>query len=260
MDSKRSVAEFWDDSPCGAEDAPDLEIGSREYYEVIERARHESDDFVPRFMEFETWANKRVLEIGCGVGTDFRHFARAGARATGIDMSRESLSLARRSLEVFGLPGVLMVADGEHLPFADNSFDLVYSWGVIHHSPEPEKIIQEIHRVLKPRGHVFAMVYNRKSIFALQVWLYYGVLRGNPFVPPRTLISRHVESPETKAYSTDEVARLFGGFDQLSIRQVVTGYDLRIGRRIFLPKWLRKLVPSRFGWFTIVQALEPSGA
>ena len=256
MNLKRDVATFWDSQPCGSADGDSLEEGSREYFDLIERERIEREGSIAAHVDFEELSGKRVLEVGCGIGTDFRRFARSSAEAIGVDLSRQSLSLAKRSLDVYGLKSALIAADGERLPFGDNIFDLVYSWGVIHHSPNPEKVVAEIHRVLAPGGTVLAMVYNMRSLFVFQVWLYYGLLKANPFASRRSLLSQHVESPDTKAFSRKEAASLFASFRRLSVRPMITAYDLRIGRRLFLPRWLKRVVPSRFGWFMVVRAMK----
>lgn len=196
------------------------------------------------------------MEVGCGLGIDFRHFASGQGLKVGLDLSHQSLRLAKQPLEAYGLQEPLVCGDGENLPFENNKFDLVYSWGVIHHSADPPAVVKEIYRVLKPGGRVIAMIYNLRSLFVLQVWLYYGLLRGKPFTPPHQLV-HNVESPMTKAYSTEEASLLFRMFDSLKVEPILTPYDLRLGRRIFLPKWLRLIVPSKLGWFITVEGTKP---
>jgi len=258
MKLKQSVADFWDDSPCGVTNAEGLAPGTLEFFEQVENTRYEREGFIPEDIGFVEWKEKSVLEIGCGIGIDFRHFVREGAQAVGIDVSQQSLRLAKQAADVYGLDSALILADGENLPFASGKFDLVYTWGVIHHAPDTSKVVDEIYRVLKPGGQVIAMVYNLRSLLVLQAWLFYGLLRAKPFSAARKLVANHVESPGTKAYTKDEATRLFGGFERVEIKWVVTSYDLRIGRRLFLPNWARKVVPSRFGWFTIVRGLKPT--
>ena len=134
------------------------------------------------------------------MGTDFRQFVRSGAAAVGVGLSPRSLRLAKRALEASELNGAVMTADGGYLPFAADRFDLVYSWRVIHHSPQPERLAGEIDRVPKPGGEVLAMVYNLQSIVALHVWVYYVLLRGRPFLSPQILYQTTSRVPRQKAF------------------------------------------------------------
>src|SRR6266699_3450587 len=118
---------------------------------------------IPIAADFRSARGLKVLEIGCGLGTDGAQFAEAGADYTGVDLTEAAVELARRRFELFSLPGKFQTADAENLAFADDSFDLVYSHGVLHHTPETEKAIQEIHRVLRPGGRAVVMLYHRGS-------------------------------------------------------------------------------------------------
>jgi len=118
------------------------------------------------FAEFRHWVGRWVLEIGVGIGSDYDQFLRAGARAIGLDLSPRSLVLARQNAATNKVSAHLLNADAECLPFADDTFDLVYSWGVLHHSPDVARTLQEIHRVLRPGGECRAMLYHRHSLVA----------------------------------------------------------------------------------------------
>ena len=146
-----SIHEFWQAQPCGTSYAKS-EAGTREYYDEIEAARYRLEPFIPDFAEFPRWHARRVLEIGVGAGTDFINFARAGAILTGVDLTPAAIQHARERLEHEGLNAEVLVADGEALPFDDGSFDLVYSWGVIHHATSPQRVIREVRRVLAPEA------------------------------------------------------------------------------------------------------------
>ena len=250
---KRAIAQFWDRWPCGAHELVSSETTARGYFEAIARLRYGRGDHVIDLFDLRAWEVKRVLEVGCGIGTDLCQFALSAAQVAGIDVSPESTKLARRALDARGLAGWVMVADGENLPFADRSFDLVYTWGVVHHCVSPAQVVAEIFRVLKPGGELITMVYNRHSVLALQVWIRYGLLRGRPFASIRSLMARHLESPGTRAYTRAEAAELFSTFDRVSIESVVTRYDIRLGRRVFLPRWLRRAVPRKYGWFIVLR-------
>jgi SAM-dependent methyltransferase len=159
---KERVRAFWQEHPCGTKFS-DAEIGTREFFERIEAHRYEKEWHIPAAAEFAKSRGLRVLEIGCGLGTDGAQFAKAGADYTGIDLTDAAIELARRRFELFGLQGEFQVADAENLEFSDESFDLVYSHGVLHHTPDISAAVREIHRVLKPGGRAIVMLYHRGS-------------------------------------------------------------------------------------------------
>ena len=250
---KAQVREFWERIPCGAADARQAEEGTLAFFEEVEKQRYTGDDFMREVVGFDRWQGKRVLEVGCGLGTDLLQFARGGAEVYGIDLTEKAAGLARKRLGLYGLKGNISISDSENLPFKTDSFDLVYSWGVIHHTPNTAGAANEIMRVCKPGGQVLVMLYHRRSLLALQAWLVYGLLRGRPFESPSKIISERVESPGTKVYTPKEGRELFRGLRSTTVRRIVTRYDLRLGRRLFLPSWVRRIVPSRFGWFMVVE-------
>jgi SAM-dependent methyltransferase len=159
---KERVRAFWQENPCGTKFAG-VEQGSRRFYEAVEEHRYRTEWHIPEAAGFERAAGLRVLEIGCGLGTDGARFARAGAVYTGVDLTEAAVGLARRRFELEGLAGEFRVADAERLEFADGSFDLVYSHGVLHHTPDAEAAVAEVHRVLAPGGRAVVMLYHRDS-------------------------------------------------------------------------------------------------
>lgn len=159
---KERVREFWQQHPCGTKFS-DAEMGSWEFYERVEKHRYEKEWHIPAAADFAGTRGLKVLEIGCGIGTDGAQFARAGAEYTGIDLTEAAVSLARTRFALSGLKGEFRVSDAENLDFADDLFDLVYSHGVLHHTPDIEAAVSEIHRVLKPGGRAMVMLYHRGS-------------------------------------------------------------------------------------------------
>jgi SAM-dependent methyltransferase len=159
---KDRVREFWQEHPCGTKFA-DAQPGSRRFYELVEEHRYKKEWHIPSAAGFARSKNLRVLEVGCGLGTDGAQFAVAGADYTGIDLTQAAVDLAKRRFELFDLPGKFRVADAEGLDFPDSSFDLVYSHGVLHHTPDTAGAISEIHRVLRPGGRAVVMLYHRDS-------------------------------------------------------------------------------------------------
>ncbi|HET6890447.1 MAG TPA: class I SAM-dependent methyltransferase [Pyrinomonadaceae bacterium] len=159
---KERIREFWQAHPCGTKFA-DVPPGSRRFYELVEQHRYAKEWHIPLAADFAGTKGLKVLELGCGVGTDGVQFARAGADYTGVDLTDAAVTLAQKNFELHGLAGTFRTADAENLDFANDSFDLVYSHGVLHHTPESGRAVSEIHRVLRPGGRAVVMLYHRDS-------------------------------------------------------------------------------------------------
>lgn len=138
-------------------------MGTRLFYERVEEHRYAKEWHIPAAADFASARGLKVLEIGCGLGTDGAQFAKAGAIYTGVDLTDAAVELARQRFELFELPGTFRTADAENLDFADESFDVVYSHGVLHHTPDTERAVHEAHRVLRPGGRAVVMLYHRNS-------------------------------------------------------------------------------------------------
>ena len=160
---KNRVRRFWDSQPCGVRHGH-ADPGTREFYRSVEAHRYAQEFHIPEVAEFAQHRNERVLEIGGGLGTDGRQFARHGARYVDADLSRNSLTLAREGFRLERLPGAFLEADAENMPFQSASFDLVYSHGVLHHTPDTDRAIGEVLRLLKPGGKAIIMLYARESL------------------------------------------------------------------------------------------------
>jgi ubiquinone/menaquinone biosynthesis C-methylase UbiE len=249
QEEKASVRRYWEDRPCGSSHAT-AEQGSQAFFREVEETRYALEPFIPSFAEFERWRGRRVLEVGVGLGTDFTRFARAGAELSGIDLTEASVELVRTRLQQERLEADLRRADAEQLPYADQSFDLVYSWGVLHHTPDTARAVEEVRRVLRPGGEARVMLYSRRSWVVLGLWLRYGLARGRPFRRARELLAEHMESAGTKAYTTAELQELFAGFRTVELRRFVTPYDRRVGGP------LARLAGPRFGWFVGIRAVR----
>ena len=250
---KGAVRDFWDASPCGTLGVSPQE-GSVEFFTEIERRRYALEPFIFRYADFGRWKGKRVLEIGCGTGTDLLQFLRAGADAWGLDMSRRSVRLAGKRLGLSGLDGGrVLVGDAEDLPLPSGRFDLVYSWGVLHHTPDTARAVAEVHRVLRPGGEICIMLYHRWSLVALQFYLRFGLLRGRPLRGLDEIMAAHQESPGTRVYTRTQVVDLFARFQDLRICPVLTPYDLQCGRNLVLPASVRRFIPDRLGFFLVAR-------
>jgi SAM-dependent methyltransferase len=175
--------DFWTDYQPGMR-ATDAPVGSPEYFADVEAHRYRLEPDIQELARFGDWRDRDVLEAGCGGGTDAMQFVRAGARYTGIDFSPTALELAERRAALEGANARFVEGSVADLPFADASFDLVYSNGVIHHLPETATAIREFHRVLRPGGVALVMVYHRSSFnFYVSIMLVRRVLAAALLVP-----------------------------------------------------------------------------
>lgn len=243
---KTEIRQFWEDVPCGSTHAEALE-GTPEFFAQVERKRYELEPFIHKFADFEGSRGKRLLEIGVGLGTDFMQAVRAGAIATGIDLTDHSIALVRRRLELEDLEADLQRADAENLPFPDGSFDRVYSWGVLMVTPDTPKAIREAIRVLRPGGEICAMIYSRHSWVAYGLWLRYALLTGHPRRSLDYVVWHHMESDGMKAYSKSQLRTLFSGLENVRLDKIATPYDRRVGGPLV------KLTGDRLGWFTVIR-------
>jgi len=247
------VRAFWEQEPCGtgSDIVGDVAEGTREWFDRIEEHRYRVEPFIHSVAQFTRHHGKKILEVGVGAGTDHLQWARAGCQCHGVDLTEAAIETTRQHLAMYGFSSVLQRIDAEKLPFADESFDLVYSWGVIHHSERPEDIVREIHRVLNPGGVFVGMVYGRHSPLVFRKWVKHALLRGKPWRNFGDVVWRHVESIGTKAYTHSEVHDLFGKFRGRDIRAVITSYDTEKW-----PRWLSRFFPDEWGWFITVRAVK----
>jgi SAM-dependent methyltransferase len=164
-EEKLRAREQWSQDPCGAVYDREHELGTREFFEAVERHRYEVyAPWMPETMGFNKFPGARLLEIGCGMGSDLAQFARGGAHCTGVDLTPRSIQITRHRFALFGLTGNFMLSDGERLPFKSDSFDVVYSNGVLHHTPDTAGAVAEVHRVLRKGGTTKVMLYFRDSL------------------------------------------------------------------------------------------------
>jgi SAM-dependent methyltransferase len=221
-------------------------VGSREFFEDLEQYRFEKLHYLPQVVDFSAYRDRRVLEVGCGIGTDLVRFAEGGAHVTGIDLSETAIRLAERNFALRGLaPADLKVANGEAMPFADESFDLVYAHGVVQYTADAPRMIAECHRVLNAGGEAVFMVYNRIS------WL-------NALSKVMRVDLEHEDAPVLEKYSIPEFRRLLDRFRHVRIvperfpvaSRLHGGWKGLLYNKAFVGMFnvLPRKIVRRFGW------------
>ncbi len=262
---KALVHDFWNKASCGEELL--LNDIDRAGYKSQANARYALEPYIFELAQFAGAAGKRVLEIGVGLGADHQQFASAGADLFGIDLTARAIEHTRRRLAAFSLNSTLSVGDAERLVFNENEFDVVYSWGVLHHSPDTPKTVSEVWRILKPGGTARVMIYHTWSLVGLMLWVRYALLGLRPWLSLAQIYSRYLESPGTKAYTVSEARQLFSAFSELTIRTVLTlgdllasgagqrhqGALLSLARKCW-PRTLLKSVCPKMGLFMLIEA------
>jgi len=259
---KKQVESYWDHEPCGTSHSAG-ERFSRNYFEAIEKYRYTVEPEIFSFAQFPRWHGKKVLEVGVGAGTDFLQWIRSGAIGYGIDLTPNGIRHTRERLKVYGFDAKrLMVADAETLPFHDNSFDLVYSWGVIHHSPDTVRALREIIRVTRPGGRCKVMVYNRHSLWTFFLWGKTAFLKGRPWKSLTWSLYHYQESPGTKAYTARELQKMLARISgiRFKVDSWITVYD---SLDLVRSRWLRliggllaRILGGKFGWYMTMDIIK----
>jgi SAM-dependent methyltransferase len=218
------VQAFWNARPCNIRHSP-KPVGTKEYFDEVEKRKYFVESHIPGFADFPKWRGKKVLEVGCGIGTDTINFARNGAAVTVVELSDESMKVAQQRAKLFGLADKITFISGnaEQLPrlMPPQKFDLVYSFGVIHHSPQPQTIVQHIrNNYMGPQSELRLMVY-AKACYKL-FWI---MKEENVWDMGRAdeLVARNSEAqsgcPVTYSYTFADARRLLAGFDILDMRK-----------------------------------------
>ena len=267
----QNVQSYWNSRPCNIRHSQ-KPIGSKEYFDEVEARKHFVEPHIPGFAEFERWKGKKVMEIGCGIGTAMINFARHGAQVTAVDLSDKSLELAKQRAEVYGLSDRVSFyqANAEDLDqyVPVDTYDLVYSFGVIHHTPHPENVINQIRQYLKPGSTVKIMVYYRYSWKVLWILLNYG--KGQ-FWRVNELVARYSEAqegcPVTYIYSKQEAKELLKGFEIVDMQvdhifpYYIPDYKEYKYTKVWYFRWipqpLFRLLEKTFGWHLCITAKVP---
>jgi SAM-dependent methyltransferase len=245
------VRVFWEQGACGSDKVivGELEPLTKEWYERIEQYRYEVEPFIFSIAQFPRHAGKKLLEVGVGAGTDHLQWARSGVECCGVDLTEAALEATKTRFAFYGFNSNLQRLDAETLPFPNQSFDIVYSWGVIHHSEKPEVIVSEIRRVLKPGGVFIGMMYGRRSSFVFKLWVRHALLGGKPWLSFADVVWDKVESVGTKSYTNDELYAMFCDFTNIELIPMLTKADTD-----HWPSWVSKFLPAEWGWYIGIRA------
>ncbi len=264
-----AVRAFWDSRPCNIRHSPSPP-GTRQYFDEVEARKYAVEPHIPHFAQFERWRGKRVLEVGCGIGTDSINFARAGAQLTAVDLSEESLKVCRSRFAIFELEAEIKQADAERLSdyVEAQPYDLIYSFGVIHHTPNPANVVSELLKFCGPTTELRIMLYSKWSWKGIWITLTEG---KGAFWRARDLTRRHAEAqldcPVAYTYNSREVRDLLRGFEVQRIWKEhifpyrISDYVQHRYRREWYFRWMPRSVfrwlEHRLGWHTLIVA-KPS--
>jgi SAM-dependent methyltransferase len=247
------VKKFWNDRPCNVKHSK-KEIGTKEYFNEVEAKKFFVEPHILGFTNFEQWSGKKVLEIGCGLATAGINFASSGADYTGVELSESSLELAKKRFEVYEQTAKFYSGNAEELSsfVPVETYDLIYSFGVIHHSPYPEQIIAEIKKYMNENGVLKIMLYAKDS------WKNYMIESG--FDQPEAQYG----CPIAKTYTKQDVVELLDGYEVVSIEQDhIFPYQVepyKNGEYVKQP-WFESMPPEMFrtleknlGWHLLITA------
>jgi ubiquinone/menaquinone biosynthesis C-methylase UbiE len=264
-DPKAEAVRLWNTDPCGATDA--FSAGTPAFFDAVEAMRYR--DYAPWLLSTlqpHRYMGKAVLEIGCGLGTDLVQFARAGARVAAVDLTPRHLELTRRRLLNEGRTAMLLRSDAERLPIADGTIDLVYSFGVLHHTPGIRTAVQEICRVLKPDGAAHVALYHKQSLFFM-AWMARAIVTGALWRKGYRSVMADIEQhpgsaaqPLVTVHTRGSARRLFSQFRRVTIETHHAAYAApvtHVARVLQLDdrslRTLERLL-RRAGWYLVIRA------
>ena len=247
------VKKFWNDRPCNIKHSS-KEIGTKEYFNEVERKKFFVEPHILKFTKFPQWKNKKVLEVGCGLGTVGINFALNGADYTGVELSKESLEITKKRFEVYNQSGKFYLGNAEQLSYfvPIETYDLIYSFGVIHHSPHPEKIVSQIKKYMNENSVLKIMLYAKDS------WKNYMIDAG--LDQPEAQYG----CPIANTYTKQDVVELLDGYEVLSIEQDhIFPYQIESYKRgeyikqpwfDVMPTEMFETLEKKLGWHLLITA------
>ena len=263
---KAKVHDFWNIESCGEVYAKG--DSEKSQYEKQSQIRYQLEPYILPFANFKQGQNKDILEIGVGMGSDHIQWALSQPKSlTGIDLTERAIQHTNKRLKIYSLQSNTQVADAENLPFSNESFDLVYSWGVLHHSPNTGQTIQEVHRVLRHKGNAKVMIYHKHSLTGYMLWIRYAFFKFKWRTSLKEIYSQYLESPGTKAYTEKEAKNLFKDFAEIKTSIKFAPGDLLIGSagqrhkglllslaKAIWPRFIIKKLFKNHGLFLLIEA------
>ena len=291
---KKKVQTFWQRTPCDSwfTDEP---RGTPAFFKTLDEHRYRVHPRLVSAVGFEKCRGLRVLEIGCGCGSEAERFARAGAQYTAVDLTNAAPSLTQQRFQLAGLPGNFIQGDAESLPFANDSFDLVYSHGVLHHTPDTAGAIREVYRVLAPGGRAIVMLYHRDSFnyhinlrvvrrlraqllrtriglamvrcfwseSAKHLQRHADLINQDPaaYLDMQNMLNRNTDGPDnplSQAFSSSSARQLFRRFSSVKTEIMFWNPNWLPVLGKLCPRALEDKLASRWGWHLWVYALKPA--
>jgi SAM-dependent methyltransferase len=250
--SINEIKEYWDKRPCNIKHSQ-KEVGSKEYFNEVTKRKYFVEPHILDFADFKNWKNKSVLEVGCGIGTAAHSFIENGANYKGLDISTKSLELAKKRFEVFNLEGSLVNANIETYK-DDEKYDLIYSFGVLHHTPDTQKAVDNIYSLLKPGGTFKLMLYAKNSL------KYCKIKDGLDQYEAQSGV------PIANVYTHDEINSLLNNFKDINIQQEhifpykIPEYKNYIYEKEdyfkLMPPELFKCLETNFGWHLCITCIK----
>ena len=245
---KEQVREFWNRNVNQFNQLQRDDIGTREFFDTAEKLRYQYHYHLPSLFDriAGEFPGGHLLEVGCSMGNDTIQFARRGMHVTGVDITDTAVAIIKERFLLYDMPGDFRVADAELLPFPDNTFDVGYSFGVLHHTPDTAGAIEELRRVLKPGGKAFVMLYNTLSLN----WLAHR-LTGIPYDG-----SKADPCPVEKSYLPAEAKAFFSNYSQLSLDiDYLYGTGWGVFNRL-MPAFFHRALGKVIGWHLMIEAVK----
>jgi len=247
-----AIRDYWE-TFLHDQEMSEAPVGSPRWFEELAAYRYEKLDYLPRVVDFNACAGKRLLEVGCGIGLDLARFARGGAEVTGVDLSPRAVALAKAYLAQQGLPGESIEMNGEAMAFPDESFDVVYAHGVVQYTDQPARLVSELYRVLRRGGTAIVMLYHTDS------WL--------PWLVRVTKVSlEHADAPVVRTFTRQEARELLRDFRTVRIvperfpvaTKLHHGWKAAVYNRVMVPMFhaLPKGLTRRWGWHLMIWAVK----